>query len=409
MKKLTLFLLLLFLFHIDVYGAASDRIETKTAEDETGEEIDTKVNTDTEESGVYTEEDVNEVTEGLLSGLDLSEIDNIVEEMLGTDELSFSELVWKLTTGELELDAELLLDMLQEIFFEELLEQKEILMQLFLLVLVSALLFNLTHLFENGQMTNVTFYMVYLMVFVLLMKSFRGLLGQVESVVGSTTSFMKILTPSYFLAITASNGSLTASAYYQVVLITITLVQSLLLKIGIPGIQMYVVLGIVNYLSQEDFLSKMAELIKTVVIWMTKTVTALVVGLQVIQKMIAPAVDMVKRGFIGKTASAIPGLGNVLDSVTEMTIGCAVLVRNCMGVAALVVLVVFGLGPIVQLGVTALLYRLVAAVVQPVSEKRLIQAITVMAEGCGMLLRILVTAEILFLLTIAIVASGGIE
>ena len=394
MKKLTLFLLLLFLFHIDVYGAASDRIETKTAEDETGEEIDTKVNTDTEESGVYTEEDVNEVTEGLLSGLDLSEIDNIVEEMLGTDELSFSELVWKLTTGELELDAELLLDMLQEIFFEELLEQKEILMQLFLLVLVSALLFNLTHLFENGQMTNVTFYMVYLMVFVLLMKSFRGLLGQVESVVGSTTSFMKILTPSYFLAITASNGSLTASAYYQVVLITITLVQSLLLKIGIPGIQMYVVLGIVNYLSQEDFLSKMAELIKTVVIWMTKTVTALVVGLQVIQKMIAPAVDMVKRGFIGKTASAIPGLGNVLDSVTEMTIGCAVLVRNCMGVAALVVLVVFGLGPIVQLGVTALLYRLVAAVVQPVSEKRLIQAITVMAEGCGMLLRILVTAEI---------------
>ena len=80
-----------------------------------------------------------------------------------------------------------------------------------------------------------------------------------------------------------------------------------------------------------------------------------------------------------------------------------------MGVAALVVLVVFGLGPIVQLGVTALLYRLVAAVVQPVSEKRLIQAITVMAEGCGMLLRILVTAEILFLLTIAIVASGGIE
>lgn len=409
MKKLTLFLLLLFLFPIDVYGAASDRIETKTAEDETGEEIDTKVNTDTEESGVYTEEEANEVTEGLLNGLDLSEIDNIVEEMFGTDELSFSELVWKLTTGELELDAELLLDMLQEIFFEELLEQKEILMQLFLLVLVSALLFNLTHLFENGQMTNVTFYMVYLMVFVLLMKSFRGLLGQVESVVGSTTSFMKILTPSYFLAITASNGSLTASAYYQVVLITITLVQSLLLKIGIPGIQMYVVLGIVNYLSQEDFLSKMAELIKTVVIWMTKTVTALVVGLQVIQKMIAPAVDMVKRGFIGKTASAIPGLGNVLDSVTEMTIGCAVLVRNCMGVAALVVLVVFGLGPIVQLGVTALLYRLVAAVVQPVSEKRLIQAITVMAEGCGMLLRILVTAEILFLLTIAIVASGGIE
>lgn len=385
--KIWLMLLILYLSATNVYGAEKNADETE----------------------VVTEEETETVTKNLFQELQLKELDEVVQEMLESSEFSFSDMVWKMLSGEIELDAELLFEMIQEVFFRELLDQKDILMQLLLLILAAAVLFNLSHLFENGQMTNVTFYMIYLIAFVLLMKSFRGLFGQVESVLDISSSFMKVLTPAYFLAITASNGSLTASAYYQVVLFAVTLIQNVLLKFGMPGIQIYVVLGIVNYLSQEDLLSKLAELIKTIVIWMTKSVTALIVGLQVVQKMVAPAVDMVKRGFMGKTASAIPGVGNIIDSVTEMTIGCAVLVRNCLGAAALIVLIVFGLGPIIQLGITTLLYRLMAAVVQPVTEKRLVQAITVMSEGCGMLLRVLITAEILFLLTIAIVATGGVQ
>lgn len=385
--KLWLLLLAFYLSVVNVYGAEAE----------------------TEEVEVITEEETDLVTRDLFDDLQLEELDDVVHDMLQSSELSFSDMVWKMLSGEVELDTELLFEMIEKIFFRELLNQKEILLQLLLLILVAAVLFNLSYLFENGQMTNMTFYIIYLIAFVILMQSFRGLLGQVEGVLDMSASFMKILTPAYFLAITAANGSMTASAYYQVVLFAITLIQDVLLQFGIPCIQIYVVIGIVNYLSQEDFLSKMAELLKTIVVWLTKTVTTLIVGMQVIQKMVAPAVDMVKRGFMGKTASAIPGIGNLLDSVTEMTIGCAVLVRNCLGAAALVVLIIFGLGPIIQIGISTLLYRLIAAVIQPVSEKRLVQAITVMAEGCGILLRVLVTAEILFLLTIAIVATGGVQ
>ncbi len=395
----------LFLFFTPVNGAELEEPVTEETNGYTQEELDET----TEEMNGYTQEELDETTEELLDGLGLDEIDQIVQDMLGNEEISFSEMVTKLVSGDLELDVELLTELLQEIFVKELLEQKDILLQLVLLVMVSALLMNMSHLFENGQLSNVTFYMVYLMVFVLLMRSFRGLLGQVESVLGSTSSFMKILAPAYYLAITAANGSLTAAGYYQLVLLTITLVQWILLNVALPGVQIYVILGVVNYISQEDYLSKMADLIQTVVVWLTKTVTAVIVGMQVLQRMVAPAIDMVKRGLIGKTASAIPGIGNVLDSVTEMTVGCAILVRNCMGAVALIVLIIFGLAPIIQLGLTTLLYRLVAAVVQPVSEKRLVKAISVMGEGCALLFRILLTAQILFLLTIAIVASGGME
>lgn len=379
-----------------------------TTEEETlGESMDTEI--ENRKAELYSEEDVQAVTQDLMDRLNLEEIDELVREMLDTQDLSFSEMLDQILSGELKLDGSVLLELLAEVFVGELLEQKEMLLQLLLLILVSALLMNLSHLFEDGQLTNVTYYIIYLMIFVLLMRSFSGLLGQVEGVLSGASSFMKVLTPAYFLAISAANGSLTAAGYYELVLVTISLVQWVLLNIGIPGVQMYVVLGLVNYISGEDSLSKMAELINTVVIWLTKTITAVVVGLQVVQKMISPALDMVKRGVIGKTAGAIPGIGNAIDSVTEMTVGCAILVRNCMGAVALIVLVLFGLGPVIQVGATTLLYRLLTAVAQPVSDKRLIKSLTVMAEACGLLLRILLTAEILFLLTIAIVAMGGGE
>lgn len=409
-------LLLIFFQKRPVYGEVTDvavqkelKERDKTEQKEKAEQREETEYTDSSEQIGYTEEELNQTTKGILKDLGLKEIDHTVEDMLGEDHLSFSQMIQELALGERTLDLEFLSELLSDVFIGELLEQKEIIMQLLLLILISALLMNMSHLFENGQLTNVTYYMIYLMTFALLMKSFRGLLGQVVGVLEGASSFLKVLTPAYFLAISAANGSMTASGYYELVLLTISLVQWILLNVGIPGIQMYVVLGIVNDLSSEDYLSKMAELVRNIVLWMTKTVTAVVVGLQVVQKMVSPALDLVKRGVIGKTAGAIPGIGNVIDSVTEMTVGCAILVRNCMGVAALIVLVLFGMGPVLQMAVTTLLYRLAAAIAQPLAERRMIKSITVMGEGCALLLRLLLTGEILFLLTIAIVAVGGIE
>ena len=50
-------------------------------------------------------------------------------------------------------------------------------------------------------------------------------------------------------------------------------------------------------------------------------------------------------------------------------------------------------------------YYLVSAVFQPVADKRIIGCLHVMGESMGMLLKLLVSLEILFLLTIAMLAG----
>ena len=144
----------------------------------------------------------------------------------------------------------------------------------------------------------------------------------------------------------------------------------------------------------------MAEFFKTILEWTLHTCVAVLVGMQVIQNMISPAVDSLKRDVIGKTATAIPAVGNAIDGVTEVALGTAVLIRNCIGVVGILVLL---------LGVTTLIYKLLAAVVQPVADKRMTGCLSTMGEGCRLLLRVLLTVELLLLITIAILSVSFVS
>ena len=92
------------------------------------------------------------------------------------------------------------------------------------------------------------------------------------------------------------------------------------------------------------------------------------------------------HGFSKKRASVKSGRGTSGSgkcSEHGHRTGCtsAVLVRNCLGVVILVVFVLIGAGPMLHYGILSLLYRLLAAVAQPVSDRRMVRALGTMGEG----------------------------
>lgn len=92
--------------------------------------------------------------------------------------------------------------------------------------------------------------------------------------------------------------------------------------------------------------------------------------------------------------------------VTELVVTSAVLIRNCLGVVILVVFVLAGAGPMLHYGVLSLLYRFLSAVSQPISDKRMVSALSAMGEGCTLLLRIVFTAEVLCMLAFLVLMAG---
>ena len=353
--------------------------------------------------------DTDTVTDKLLSDMSLQQVQTLMDEMLGENSFSIETALKNMINGNTVFSKEAVQQFLRGLFFDRLEQERGNFLRILLLVLAAAVFSNFAAVFENSQIGDVSFYMVYLLLFTILMNSYQQLGVSLGKQLEWITQFMKGLAPAYFVAVCAATGAVTASMFYQGVLLLVWLVEWLLLTLILPGANLYVLLCLVNHLSKEDMLSKMAELLETLISWSLKTMLGAVLGLQAVRGLVAPAMDAIKRTAIGKTAGAIPAVGNAVNVVTELILTGALLVKNCLGAVAVIVLLLVGAGPVLHYGFLSISYRFLGAVAQPVSDKRLVGCLGTMGEGCAMLLRIMLTAEILCVLTFVIlmVSVGG--
>lgn len=368
-------------------------------------------NTETENNSEGTEKEKIMQTEAstvsdILEELDLSRVQRKLDQMLGEESFSMKDMLDGLIKGEKVLSEDTVQEMVHSFLFSGLEKEKSLLIKILLLILLSAVLANFADVFESGQIGDICFYIVYLLLFILLMDSFSSVTRSVQQTITWMAEFMRGLAPAYFLTISIAAGSSTAAVFYEGVLILTWLIQEVILNLLFPGACLYVLISLINNLSKEEMLGKMAELLDTAVSWGLKTLLGMVVGLQVVRGLIAPVMDTLKRSALGKAAGALPGVGNAVNMVTELVLTSAVLVRNCLGVVILFAFVAAGAGPVIHYGILSLLYRFLAAIAQPVSEKRIVDSLATMGEGCALLLRILFTAEILCILDFVILMTG---
>ena len=351
------------------------------------------------------EEDYGKAEE-ILDDLELDGVQRMLDDMMGEDSFSMKDAVTQMIKGRDGISGEKFLVILKQSLFGRLEGEKSLFQKLLFLMLLAAVFANFAEVFENGQIGEISFYVVYLLIFMLLMDAYSDMSASLERTISWMKEFMKELAPAYFVAVSASQGGTSATVFYQGVLIMVWLIQWILLNVILPAAGFYVILQLVNHLSKEEMTGKMSELLHTVITWGLKTLLGTAVGLQVVRNLVAPVMDSLKRGLLGKAASALPAVGNAVNMVTELVVTSAVLVRNCLGVAILMAFVLAGAGPVVHYGMLSLIYRLLAAVAQPVSDKRIVGAFSAMGEGCTLLMKILFTAEVLCMLAFLVLMAG---
>lgn len=341
--------------------------------------------------------------DALLEEFDFEEINQVMQEMLPEKKLDFGEVVMELLNGETKLSANLLIRLLEDSFFYEIRNGKEGLIHILLIALIAAVFTNFSGVLKNGQICSVGFYVLYMLLITIAFRSFQMVLDAAAVGIEKLILFMRALGPVYFLSVAFAVGSSTSIVFYQLVLFLIYLVELLVLNFLLPLLHIYMVVKVFQYLSTEDYLSKLAELIEYLVGWMTKSLLAAVIGLNVIQGMITPAVDSLKRGVLSKGVEALPAIGDAIGGVTEVILGTAVLMKNGIGAAGAIICICICAVPVFQIFVMTVLYKLVAALIQPVSDRRIVGCLSAVGDGSSLLLKMVFMTGILFLLTIAIV------
>lgn len=336
---------------------------------------------------------------------DYTEIQEVIDDVMGKgNEFSFNDYITGLMNGKEQFSLTGIGSQLLKSVRGEIKSNIGTFVNLITIALIAALFTNLSTAFKNNQVSETGFYITYLLLFGLMISSFIMASRVAADTISSILDFMKVLVPTYLMSVAFCTGAATSMAYYEATLGLITVVDFIIIKVVIPLINFYLVIMLVNNMSKEDTLSKLAGLFSSAINWLLKSLLAAVIGFGTIQGLIVPVADQVKRTALMKASEAIPAIGDALGGVTETVLGAGILLKNAIGVAGLIVIITICTIPLIKLLVITIVYKVGSAALQPISDKRFIECISASAKSASMLLQAVFVGAVLFILSITIVA-----
>lgn len=342
--------------------------------------------------------------------LEYSEIENVLEQILGRA-IDFETMVNEVTQSGKILSPGQWIGLLGNVITEQIKAQGQTVVYLILLIISAAVLSVVAKAFRNRQISDMGFYMIYLLVFLVMMRSFGICYELTENVIMNMIDFMKVLMPAYLMAVAVSAYRTSAVLFYEGFMILIYYLQKLVLVIVLPAIRCYVLFSLLGYLGKEDFFSRGRKGLKRLILFLFKSMIGVTAGLQVIQGMISPAVDELKHTALSRGIASLGSIGNVAQNVTDVVLGSGVLLKNGIGVVAAVLIVTICMIPAAEVGCYVLFYQILSVLAEPFSDKKMTNALGDLGDGLALLVKLLFTVGAMFLLTIAIicVTTGGIR
>lgn len=340
--------------------------------------------------------------------IDYGEIEAVLNQVMETP-LSFETLVFETMEKGVSFSFVKWAEILGTVIRGQLQDHGRTIGYLLVLLLSSAILSSIAKAFRNRQISDMGFYMIFLLMILILLKSFGVCYDVTAGVIKDLVDFMRVLMPAYLMAAAMGAYRTTAVMYYEGFLILIYYLQKIMEHVLLPAVRAYFLISMVGYLGNEDYFSKGREGIKKLILWLSKGMIAVTAGAQMIQGMISPAIDEMKHTIFQKGISSLGSLGNVTQNVTDVILGSGELLKNGIGAAAAVIIVSICLIPVIEVGIYVIFYQVLGILAEPISDKRLLGIVGEAGVASGLLVKLLFTVCAMFLLTIALVCvtTGG--
>ncbi len=278
-------------------------------------------------------------------------------------------------------------------------------MHILVLVLLFCVLQNFLELTDNSYISELCYMLTYLVMMLLLLKSFSVTAQIVRDMLDTVTGFMRMLLPAYLGVMVFAGSAMSAMSFYELTFFILYGIEMIMTYFLLPLISVYVLFQLANYTLKDEVFSKTADLIHDLFDWGAKIILTLVVGLNVVQSMIAPAVDYASRTTLTKSLGLIPGIGGAASAIGDILIGSGMVIKNSVGVAAIFLLLFLTLVPFIKVLIITFLYKCMAALLEPIADKRIAKAMAGMATGGGMLMRMITTTVFMIFITIAMISA----
>ncbi|MCW6112319.1 stage III sporulation protein AE [Clostridium sporogenes] len=292
--------------------------------------------------------------------------------------------------------------------FKEIAASLKLIALLIMVAIICALLNNLQKAFSNETLSDIAYFACYALIIIILARSFYLGVNIARDTINKMTDFMMALIPILIMLIASMGGIAEAAMLDPIIIGTINISANIFSRFIIPLICMTFVLQFVDNLSEDYKINKLTKLLNQVALWTQGIVMTVFVGVVTIRGITSKAMDQVTV----KTAkyavdNFVPVVGKCLSDAISTVAGYSLLLKNSISSLGLIVIVAMLLVPVIKLLIMAFMYKMAAALIEPISDSRLVNSIGAAGDSLILILSCLICVSVMFFIMIAIMASAG--
>lgn len=345
--------------------------------------------------------------------LDFSAVENYLKEiqddtanMLGAAD--WQELLQQAKSGELSLHPADLGKTLGQFFLGEIFANGKILAQLAILAAACLILTNLRSAMASDTVANLSHGVVYLVLLSIALQSFGIAGAAAKEAVEHMSGFLYALSPLLMTLLAAMGGLTSINIVHPLLLFLVGTAVNIIQIIVLPLVYFSAILGIVGYISPRFNVSKLAKLCRDIAIGiMTLMLTLFIAALG-----LAGLTGGVMDGLTVKAAKTatglfIPVVGKSLADAMDTVLGTSLVLKNTIGIFGVVVIFLICAVPAIKVLVMSLMYRLTAALVEPLGDGQLAEALNGLGNSLLALFAVVAACGLLFFFVLSIVVGMG--
>ena len=368
----------------------------------------------TTENEVYAEDQTtttlinDEETESKLNNLYdyINTMKSDVELMNELDPVSYIQSYIEIGEGNLSVST--VISAVVSLFFKEVKTVLSLAFSIVVIGIICSLFKNLQSSFSSEGISQIAFFACYAILIILLSKTFIISLSLAKDVIVQIATFMDKVLPLLAALLIASGGLTQAATMDPIILGATILIPKIYLNIIIPLILITFVLQFANNISTEPKLSNLCGLIKKSTVWIQGFIITVFIGVLTIRGISSSTIDAVTLKTTKFTIdNFILIVGKSLSDAISSVAGYSLIIKNAIGSIGLIVIILIIIYPIIKIVLSSLIFKLSAALLEPITDKRITSSIAAAGESLILIMSCVLCVSLMFFVLIAIMISAG--
>ena len=341
-----------------------------------------------------------------ISKINLEDIQKHIKEESLIEDVDIKTFIKDLISGK-----KTMLDLIDKegiklVLFDELKSSLKVASIIFVLALLSSILKSLDNSFSSGSISQITTYIVFIVMVTLMLMGFKDVLNICNTTINSMINLMQIVMPILITFLVVMGFPMTSTVMTPIFMGGVTFINIIFKNFLFISITIGFSILVINNISKSIKLKKLSSFIKQINLITIGAVFTIYLALVSMQGMYVKSLD----GFAVKSTkfaigNFIPVVGGFVSDSFDIILSSSQLIKNLFGGVGLIILVGICLIPIIKIVSIILVYKTSAMVVEPVGEDSISNFLNEVSNLMAIMLACIIAITIMFFVTIAIVIS----